>query len=114
MPQKEIGKVKHHLQNYPNFIQKSFELLIFVGCLIFVIVQGTQCIKKFLEKPEAVTTIYDFASKYPFPEITICPQPFNQFYPDDYPKLFNESVLEKCGLTWQEYKNNAKVCSVLD
>ena len=54
--------------------------MIFAGCLIFVIVQGSQCIMKFIEKPEAVTTSYDFAGKYPFPEITICALPYNQLW----------------------------------
>ena len=59
-------------------------------------------------KPEAVTTSYDFAGKYPFPEITICAHPYNQWYQDLYPKPFNETVLKKCGFTWQEYQKNAQ------
>ena len=59
-------------------------------------------------KPEAVTTSYDFAGKYPFPEITICAHPYNQQYQDLYPKPFNETVLKKCGFTWQEYQKNAQ------
>ena len=59
-------------------------------------------------KPEAVTTSYDFAGKYPFPEITICAHPYNQRYQDLYPKPFNETALKKCGFTWQEYQKNAQ------
>ena len=110
-----IEIMKHHLKNYSYCVQKTFDLLIFAGCLIFVVIQGSQCIMKFVDKPEAVTTSYDYAGKYPFPEITICSQPFNQnplgafpFPSDLYPKPYNETILKKCGLTWQEYQKNAQ------
>ena len=95
------------LLSHMKHVEKLFELLMFAGCFVFVIIQGTQCISKWLEMPEIVTTSFDFAGKHPFPEITLCPLPINQL-DENYPKPFNENSLEKCGLTWDQYKNHGK------
>ena len=83
--------ISDFFRSHSNSLEKVFEFLIFAGCFIFVIFQGEQCITKYLEKPEAVTTSFDFAGKHPFPEITLCPQPMNQLNPPNpnYPKPLN-------------------------
>ena len=55
-----------------------------------------------------MTTSYEFSGDNPFPDITICPQPFNQWSVEDYPKPYNETYLETCGLTYLEYKDTGK------
>ena len=55
-----------------------------------------------------MTTSYEFSGDNPFPEITICPQPFNQWSVENYPKPYNENYLKTCGLTYLEYKDAGK------
>ena len=53
-PLKMIEVMKHYLKNHSKCVQKIFNILIFAGCLIFVIVQGSQCIMKFIEKGPSI------------------------------------------------------------
>ena len=69
-----------------------------IACLIFVAFQAYQCVKKYADWPQGTHASLQKASKYPYPDITICPYPSNGHF---------NATLENCNLTIEDYFENA-------
>ena len=71
----------------------AFSLLLAITCCGFALYQTVQCIKKYQTFPKLTEVSIAKASKYEYPELTICSIDFSDF----------SKKLEKCNLTREQY-----------
>ena len=70
------------------------QLIIFLGCLSFVLHRGYKCLDKYVQKQKSTTIEKVFSQNQPFPSITFCPYSSPEF---------KEDILKKCNLTKSKY-----------
>ena len=73
-----------------------FTFILTLGCFIFVIYQGRECVIKYINKPKSTDVNIEHASKNPYPSLTLCPKTKKG---DEKGLELMENILEKCNLT---------------
>lgn len=89
--------------DYSLVFKRAFSSLVFIGCLIYVIIRGLDCIACFRKKPQAVNSRYAFAGNQTFPSFTFCPLYQNQFKPFVIPKAYKTEKFYRCNLSFTTY-----------
>ena len=94
---------------------KVFTALLFLSCASFVSFKTFQCFEKFLQYPIGAQISQVSSKEVPFPSITLCPHPQNKMKTNYYiPKMYNETFLQTCNLTVQDYVNGKWSKNVAD
>ena len=85
--------------NCRTILNIALKYCIQITCFIFVAFQAYQCVKKYADWPQGTHASLQKASKYPYPDITICPIQGNE---DNIYDLIKEAYIYE----FNEYEFN--------
>ena len=83
-------------------IFNTFTFILTLGCFIFVIYQGRECVIKYINKPKSTDVTIEHASKNPYPSLTLCPKTKRG---DENALELTKNTLKKCNLTLEDLQS---------